>query len=155
MFVSHCCIVLLSIVFYFNVFFLFAVNFVIFSIRATILLNLNLNMTGQERQDRTDRQRSDRIWRSVLRAVAPKPLNRHNSATFYRMAMKFGTITHFNLSNLHTIKKFIFLNKKQHGRLTMTGHVRDRCTQSDSARYRTGTVQMPMRCILAPTGEYD
>ena len=42
MFVSHCCFVLLSVVFYFNVFFLFAVNFVIFSLRARILLNLNL-----------------------------------------------------------------------------------------------------------------
>jgi len=40
---SHC-IVLLSVVFYFNVFFLFAANFVIFSLRATILLNLNLNL---------------------------------------------------------------------------------------------------------------
>jgi len=42
----HACfyrIVLLSVVFYFNVFFLFAVNFVIFSLRATILINLNLN----------------------------------------------------------------------------------------------------------------
>jgi len=37
-------IVLLSVVFYFNVFFLFAVNFVIFSLRATIPLNLNLNL---------------------------------------------------------------------------------------------------------------
>ena len=37
-------IVLLSVVFYFNVFFLFAVNFVIFSLRATILINLNLNL---------------------------------------------------------------------------------------------------------------
>ena len=42
--------VLLSVVFYFNVF-LFAVNFVIFSLRATILINLNLNLnlsTGLE-----------------------------------------------------------------------------------------------------------
>ena len=36
-------IVLLSVVFYFNVFFLFVVNFAIFSLRATILINLNLN----------------------------------------------------------------------------------------------------------------
>ena len=38
------CIVLLSVVFYFNAFFLLAVNFVIFSLRATILINLNLNL---------------------------------------------------------------------------------------------------------------
>jgi len=39
-------IVLLSVVglFYFNAFFLLAVNFVIFSLRATILINLNLNL---------------------------------------------------------------------------------------------------------------
>jgi len=35
-------IVLLSVVFYFNTFFLFAVNFVIFTLRATILINQNL-----------------------------------------------------------------------------------------------------------------
>jgi len=39
-----CRIVLLSVVFHFNVLFLFAVNFVIFSLRSTILLNLNLNL---------------------------------------------------------------------------------------------------------------
>ena len=47
------CIVLLSVVFYFNVFFLFAVNFVIFSLRATILLNLNLNLQTTDMIDMT------------------------------------------------------------------------------------------------------
>ena len=41
--------VLLSVIFYF-VFFLFAVNFVIFSLRATILINLNLNMNLKPRR---------------------------------------------------------------------------------------------------------
>ena len=43
------CIVLLSVVFYFNVFFLFAVNFVTCSLRTTILLNLNLNLKLAEK----------------------------------------------------------------------------------------------------------
>ena len=42
----YVCIALMlcPVVFYFNVFFLFALNFVIFSLRATILLNLNVNL---------------------------------------------------------------------------------------------------------------
>jgi len=44
-------IVLLSVVVYLNIFFCFSVNFVIFSLRATILINLNLNLnhvTGED-----------------------------------------------------------------------------------------------------------
>jgi len=29
-------------------------------------------------------------------AIFEKPLNRHNSATFHQIPMKFGTVTHFN-----------------------------------------------------------
>ena len=43
MFVSHCPVV--CCILFFNVF-LFAVNFVIFSLRATILINLNLNLNS-------------------------------------------------------------------------------------------------------------
>ena len=52
--------VLLSVVFYFNVFFLFAVNFVSFSLRATILINLNLFARLIEDQ------LSDETWHAAI-----------------------------------------------------------------------------------------
>ena len=48
MFVSHCRIVLLSVVFYFNVFFSVSCKFCDFSLRATILINMNLNLNESE-----------------------------------------------------------------------------------------------------------
>jgi len=87
MFVSHCCIVLLSVVFCFNVFFLFAVNFVIFSLRATILLNLNLNLN-------LSRQSSSRST-----SVGPiyKPLEDLRPCAVYKFT--FDTDRHIRATN--------------------------------------------------------
>ena len=51
--------------------------------------------------------------------------------------MKFSMVTHLMLLNLVMDKNLIFLN--QDGGRLMTGHVRSRHTQSDSAGDRTGT----------------
>ena len=45
--------------------------------------------------------------------------------------------------------------KQQDGRRPTPEHVRGRYTQSYSAEDRTGTVRMPMGCILAQSSEYD
>jgi len=41
-----------------------------------------------------------------------KPLNRHNSATVGRMAMKFGAMTYFDLLSLSVDKMSIFTNPR-------------------------------------------
>jgi len=91
-------------------------------------------------------------WRTA--AILKKPLNRHNSAVARQIAMKFGMMTHKTLFNLATDKKLMFFGN-QDGSRPMRRHARGRYTQRNSAKYRTGTVQMLMGCILAPPGECD
>ena len=76
---------MLCIVFYFNVFFLFPVNFVIFSLRATILLNLNLNLTAAwtwvqwypECYNSQEERDSVQLWQCL---VLSQPDRQHNIA---------------------------------------------------------------------------
>ena len=49
------------VVFYFNVFFLFAINFVIFNLRATTLLNLNLNLKIKNNKCSAEAEMGDRL----------------------------------------------------------------------------------------------